>query len=182
MSLYKLTALTLILLLMQNNSITAMKRSNEQITDIRMYTIPKKKLKITSTKIKSGTKNHLCPFCTKTFNYPSQLQIHVRQHTGEKPFSCTACNKSFTQASNLTVHMRTHTGEKPLKICHKKNILTAKNNSQAINTDSIQFTENNLLADLFKTIHNTNFETTQRTTEEQWVLKEAIKNWIDDMR
>lgn len=37
----------------------------------------------------------------------------MRQHTGELPFKCSVCCKGFTQNSQMEMHMRIHTGVKP---------------------------------------------------------------------
>lgn len=62
-----------------------------------------------------------CPYCLKTFNQNTHLDVHVRSHIGYKPFECNYCLKRFTQGGNLRTHMRLHTGEKPFvcEVCNR---------------------------------------------------------------
>eukprot|EP00063_Salmo_salar_P076010 XP_014050845.1 PREDICTED: gastrula zinc finger protein XlCGF53.1-like [Salmo salar] len=63
-----------------------------------------------------------CSFCGKAFNFPKQVEIHKRIHTGEKPFSCHLCQVSFSHSSSLKRHQRVHTGVKPFSCtqCHMR--------------------------------------------------------------
>lgn len=47
-----------------------------------------------------------CPYCPRTFAFPSYLQRHITLHTGEKPFRCHRCNSRFTRRNHLKEHLR----------------------------------------------------------------------------
>ncbi|KAJ7079378.1 hypothetical protein B0H15DRAFT_891431 [Mycena belliarum] len=55
-------------------------------------------------------KKHICPKCSKRFNRPSSLRIHLNTHTGATPFRCPhpGCGRAFNVNSNMRRHYRNH--------------------------------------------------------------------------
>ncbi|TMW67366.1 hypothetical protein Poli38472_012482 [Pythium oligandrum] len=102
---------------LNNPKISAISGNENQgkfLEQVEMYSKPK----VTKSRVKPS-KKHECPTCQKQFRGRSELQNHVRTHTGEKPLKCSyaGCNKRYAHSSNLRAHERTHAGIKPYA-CH----------------------------------------------------------------
>ncbi|KAK8745640.1 hypothetical protein OTU49_000300 [Cherax quadricarinatus] len=79
-----------------------------------------------------------CPYCPRTFAFPSYLQRHLTLHTGEKPFRCHRCNSRFTRRNHLKEHLkRKHTQSQTSQTSHQ--ILPSSNfvnaSSRAFSTE-----------------------------------------------
>lgn len=66
----------------------------------------------------TNEKQNICSFCGMAFAMKGNLQTHIKRVHSEKSGQCTVCLKTF---SDLEVHMRKHTGEKPFmcKMCNQ---------------------------------------------------------------
>ncbi|XP_054678161.1 zinc finger protein 493-like [Grus americana] len=56
-----------------------------------------------------------CAECEYSTYILSNLELHVRTHTGEKPYSCSVCQKKFRTSSHLKRHSITHFNIEHLK-------------------------------------------------------------------
>ncbi|XP_051926513.1 gastrula zinc finger protein xFG20-1-like [Hippocampus zosterae] len=87
-------------LLLQSNSVSLKPR---QATPLRLSGAPSG----------GNGRPYTCPYCAKSFIYPSHQRRHLLRHTGVRLHPCQFCDKSFLTPLELTVHTRTHTGERP---------------------------------------------------------------------
>ncbi|XP_052803941.1 zinc finger and BTB domain-containing protein 17-like isoform X5 [Mya arenaria] len=59
--------------------------------------------------LREGGKNiYECKECHYKSRHNSNMNDHLRTHTGEKPFVCGVCHKSFRAQSNLNQHLTIH--------------------------------------------------------------------------
>jgi len=59
-----------------------------------------------------------CPYCGKLFKTITELQRHVRIHTGAKPYSCRHCSERFTWHYKLKTHLLKSHNEGTWLTCH----------------------------------------------------------------
>ena len=79
-------------------------------SDWRLSESSPKKAFLKAYKRAHRVKTLVCTLCAKTFNSKSELDTHVRMHTGEKKFKCTQCEKTFNQSPHLRTHLDFHAG------------------------------------------------------------------------
>ena len=51
-------------------------------------------------------KKHICQICGKRMLKKSDLDRHIRVHTGERPFQCPVCGQFFSQKRSMDLHRR----------------------------------------------------------------------------
>lgn len=74
----------------------------------------------------SGEAGRRCPYCPRTFAFPSYLQRHITLHTGEKPFCCPRCGQRYTRRNYLRDHFkRKHCASPPAAPAYHPRALAA---------------------------------------------------------
>ncbi|XP_068210957.1 protein bric-a-brac 1-like isoform X14 [Palaemon carinicauda] len=59
---------------------------------------------------RGGFKRYNCSYCSYSSHFKTNLEHHVRVHTGERPHACTFCPAKFTQKAHLKRHLFVHMG------------------------------------------------------------------------
>lgn len=135
-------------------------------------------LKTHESKSHNSRGNFDCHICGKQIPCQSNLQNHMRVHTGERPYSCDICGKCFKLKGHMTEHIRTHTGEKPFSchICNKsfnrgstlrKHVLAKHKEERPYKCEDCEelFTERLLMKRHMRKVHGVKISTTQSPTK-----------------
>ncbi|XP_066939920.1 uncharacterized protein [Macrobrachium rosenbergii] len=53
-------------------------------------------------------RDKVCKQCNRSFFKKSELDYHMKTHTGERPYRCEVCGESYLSTSTLRYHMQKH--------------------------------------------------------------------------
>lgn len=54
---------------------------------------------------------HLCPSCSRCFQFKHHLQSHLNSHSNSRPHICPVCRKAYAHSGSLSTHMKLHHSE-----------------------------------------------------------------------
>ena len=64
---------------------------------------------------KDVTKSKMCNHCDFVSFWHSNLEEHLKTHTGEKSNKCNQCDFASSKVGNLRIHLKTHSGVKQVQ-------------------------------------------------------------------
>lgn len=78
--------------------------------------IPKESLSMNNNE--ENKKSTGCPVCGAVLSPKTNLNVHLRTHSGVRPYACVLCNNRFRQKAHLMKHFRcSHNQKQPPHVC-----------------------------------------------------------------